>query len=54
MKKLLLLLTFLVALNADIMQEIERFNEVLEDAKDGKVLSQYWVAERYYNGTGHK
>ena len=52
MKKLLLILIVTITLNANIMQEIERFNEVLKDAKAGKVLSQYWVAQRYFDGKG--
>jgi ankyrin repeat protein len=52
MKKFLLFLLLALSLNADIMQEIERFNELLKDAKSGKVLSQFWVAERYFDGKG--
>lgn len=52
MKKLLILLILVITLNANLMQDIERFNEVLKDAKSGNKISQYWVAERYYAGKG--
>jgi len=52
MKKLLILLIFSIALHANIIQDIESFNKVLKDAKSGNKMSQYWVAERYYEGRG--
>ena len=52
LKKLLLLLLIGLSLHANIMEEIERFNTVLKEAKEGDTLSQYWVAERYLNGKG--
>ena len=52
MKKLLILLTLIITLNANIMQDIESFNKVLKDAKSGSALSQYWVALRYWGANG--
>jgi len=52
MKKILILLIFIIALHANIMQETESFNKVLKDAKSGNKMSQYWVAERYFEGRG--
>jgi len=51
-KSILLLLIFAVTLHANLLQEIEQFNKVLTDAKKGSPLSQYWVAERYFDGIG--
>ena len=52
MKKLLILLTLVITLNANIMQDIESFNKVLKDAKSGSKMSQYWVALRYWDAKG--
>ena len=51
-KYIFLLLTLTVTLNANLLQEIAQFNKVLRDAKKGSSLSQYWVAERYFDGRG--
>jgi len=51
-KFILLLLTFAVTLNANLLQDIEQFNKVLRDAKKGSPLSQYWVAKCYFDGKG--
>jgi ankyrin repeat protein len=52
MRKILLILSFLVTLNAGVMEDIEQFNRVLVKAKAGDPLYQKWLAERYYAGKG--
>jgi len=52
MKKLLILLTLIITLNANIMEDIESFNKVLKDAKSGSKMSQYGVALRYWGAKG--
>ncbi|WP_457749127.1 ankyrin repeat domain-containing protein [Sulfurimonas sp.] len=52
MTKIVLILCLIVSLHAGIMEDIGQFNKVLQDAQSGNKISQYWVAERYFNGKG--
>jgi ankyrin repeat protein len=52
MKKLLLLLTLLVNLNAGLMEDIEKFNVYLNKAKNGNAHAEYLTAIAYFKGIG--
>ena len=52
MKKILLLCLFVLTLQANIMQDIERFNIYLEKAKQGDRKAKYVTALNYFQAKG--